>query len=139
MRRTERERDFGDADPVSMQRIKAVIGVRSDAILRALCKKEYVRRVGSKFDLSHTFNGNYRRLRWDAPSPTVDTHFGDPRLFLHPDEHRGLSVAEAAALQGFNVGFKWPESQRSAYRLIGNAVPPPISKVVAAIARGLLS
>jgi DNA (cytosine-5)-methyltransferase 1 len=139
LRRTERARAFGDADPVSIQRIKFAIGSRSEALLRALCTKGYVRRVGAKYDLVHTFNGNYRRLSWDAPSPTVDTHFGDPRLFLHPDEHRGLSVLEAAALQGFDAGFRWPESGKAAFRLIGNAVPPPISKAVAIVARSLMS
>lgn len=139
LRRTERERAFGDADPVSLKRINAALGFRADPILRRLHEKEYVRRVGSKFDLAHTFNGTYRRLRWDQPSPTVDTHFGDPRLFLHPDQHRGMTVAEAAALQGFDAEYEWPESRKAAFRLIGNAVPPPISNVIAKIAKSLLS
>jgi len=139
LRRSERERAFGDADPVSFQRISSVVGPRSEALLRVLCKKGYIRRVGARYDLAHTFNGTYRRLSWHAPSPTVDTHFGEPRLFLHPEEHRGLSVLEAAALQGFEAGFEWPESRTAAFRLIGNAVPPPISKAVASVARSLLS
>lgn len=139
LRRTERERAFGDADPVSARRINSALGSRCEAVLRALCEKGYVRRVATKYDLAHTFNGTYRRLRWDAPSPTVDTHFGDHRLFLHPEEHRGMSVAEAAALQGFDARFKWPESRAAAFRLIGNAVPPPISTAVATVARGLIS
>lgn len=138
LRRTERVRSFGDADPVTLSRIRAVIGSRSEALLYRLCNKGYVRRIGQRYDLAHTFNGSYRRLRWDAPSPTVDTHFGDPRLFLHPEKHRGLSVSEAAALQGFDVDFDWPESRSAAFRLIGNAVPPPISKAVAKVAKGLL-
>jgi DNA (cytosine-5)-methyltransferase 1 len=139
LRRTERERTFGDADPVSVQRINSAIGCSSETILRRLCNKGYVRRVGVKYDLAHTFNGTYRRLRWDEPSPTVDTHFGDARLFLHPEEHRGLSVVEAAALQGFDPKFKWPQSRNAAFRLIGNAVPPPISKAVAAVLKDLIS
>lgn len=138
LRRSERKRSFGDADPVPFRRISVAFGSHSDAILRSLCEKGYVRRVGAKFDLAHTFNGTYRRLSWDAPSPTVDTHFGEPRLFLHPDEHRGMSVFEAAALQGFDADFEWPESSTAAFRLIGNAVPPPISRAVASVAGSLM-
>jgi DNA (cytosine-5)-methyltransferase 1 len=139
LRRTDRERRFGDADPVSAKRISSAMGSCSTEILRALCRKGYVRRIGSKYDFVHTFNGTYRRVRWDGPSPTVDTHFGDSRLFLHPNEHRGFSVAEAAALQGFGAAFKWPQSRAAAFRLIGNAVPPPISGIVAQACRGLMS
>ena len=46
-------------------------------------------------DLRHTYNGKYRRLRLDAPAPTVDTHFASASNFLHPTEHRGLSLREA--------------------------------------------
>ena len=138
LRRTERERDYGDADPVPIRRLRAAIGARTEEMVRALCHKGYIRRVGRRYDLVHTFNGNYRRLRWDEPSPTVDTHFGDPRLFLHPEKHRGMSVGEAAALQGFAPKFIWPTSRSAAFRLIGNAVPPPISKAVSAMARDLL-
>jgi DNA (cytosine-5)-methyltransferase 1 len=139
LRRTERTRSFGDADPVSLQRLRAAAGHRADHVLSNLCAKGYVKKIGSKYDLAHTFNGTYRRLRWDAPSPTVDTHFGSPRLFLHPSKHRGLTIQEAAALQGFNADFIWPESKSAAFRLVGNAVPPPISKAAATIVRGLLS
>jgi DNA (cytosine-5)-methyltransferase 1 len=139
LRRTERERSFGDADPVSLKRINDSIGPNATKLLRSLSEKGYVKRIGQKFDLAHTFNGTYRRLAWNDISPTVDTHFGSARLFLHPEEHRGLSIPEAAALQGFDPDFEWPESKASAYRLIGNAVPPPISRAIAKVARGLLS
>lgn len=139
LRRTDRQRSYGDADPVSIARINAVAGKRTDPLLKSLLSKGYIRKIGKAFDLTHTFNGTYRRLCWDSQSPTVDTHFGDPRLFLHPSEHRGMSVPEAAALQGFPARFIWPASERAAFRLIGNAVPPPISFALANFARSLLS
>ena len=110
LRRSERKRSFGYADPVSFRRINSVVGPRSEALLSSSLQERVCSTSRVQLYLAHTFNGTYRRLCWNAPSPTVDTHFGEPRLFLHPDEHRGLSVSEAAALQGFDAGFEWPES-----------------------------
>jgi len=139
LRRTERKRKFGDADPVSIERLTQEVGEGKVGLLVArLVRKGYLRPVGSDFDLTHTFNGSYRRLSWDSQSPTVDTHFGEHRLFLHPKEHRGISVREAAALQGFSKTFIWPENSKTAFRLIGNAVPPPVSASLARFVRGIL-
>ena len=52
-------------------------------------------------DLTQTFNGKYRRLSWSAPSPTVDTRFGDPKYFLHPEEQRGFTVREPQEYKDF--------------------------------------
>lgn len=138
LRRVERVRSFGDGDPVSIERLVSALGEGAVETIGGLLAKNYVRAVGDKIDFVHTFNGTYRRLVWDATSPTVDTHFGNARLFLHPDQHRGLTVKEAAALQGFPPTFKWPTSDAASYRLIGNAVPPPISVAVANVAKELV-
>lgn len=48
-----------------------------------------------------------------------------------PEFLRRLTVAEAAAFQGFPRNFTFVGSQSSAYRQIGNAVPPPLARAVA--------
>lgn len=134
-RRRNRVRDFGDADPVSASTLARHLKRSVVATLQQLILKGYVRRQGSNYDLVHTFNGKFRRLTWDDPSPTVDTRFGDPYYFLHPTEHRAFSVRETARLQGFPDSFVFAGPLRQQYRLIGNAVPPPLAHAIASFAR----
>lgn len=138
LRRQERARDFGDADPVSLARLESALGTPFKRLVSSLMAKGYVRRVGEQLDLAHTFNGKYRRLAWDAPSHTVDTRFGSPRYFLHPDEHRGFTVREAARIQGFPDDYIFHGDERTHFRLIGNAVPPPLARLAADFTAHLL-
>jgi DNA (cytosine-5)-methyltransferase 1 len=138
LRRTERLRDFGDADPVSMDSLQREVGSRAPALVESLLKKGYLRALDGRFDLANTFNGKYRRLDWNSVSLTVDTRFGDPRYFLHPSEHRSFTVREAARIQGFPDWFKFPGRSVDSFKMIGNAVPPPMAKYVANVVRGLL-
>lgn len=138
LRRRNRKRNFGDADPVSISEIKSAIPQIKKSELSHLINLNYVRRVGGNFDLRDTFNGKYRRLDPNDVSPTVDTRFGDIQLFLHPWEDRALTVREAARLQGFPDSFIFPDREKDAFRLIGNAVPPPMAEQIAAACRELL-
>jgi DNA (cytosine-5)-methyltransferase 1 len=131
LRRVERIRDTGDADPVSLKSLRRELGKSADAVVARLIKKGYMRELEGGFDLSNSFNGKYRRLDWDSISLTVDTRFGDPRYFLHPSEHRSFTVREAARIQGFPDWFEFPGRAVDSYRMIGNAVPPPMAKYLA--------
>lgn len=139
LRRSERRRDFGDADPVSLDSLVREIGSKAPKLVDGLVKKGYMRIVEERFDLANTFNGKYRRLDWDSISLTVDTRFGDPRYFLHPSEHRSFTVREAARIQGFPDWFVFPGRSVDSFKMIGNAVPPPMAKYLADGVRGLLS
>ena len=99
--------------------------------LSALAARGFVRCVEDRFDLTHTFNGKYKRLEWDKCAPTVDTRFVEPRYFLHPEECRGFSIREMAALQDFPARFMFPACVTTSSRLIGNAVPPRFSQAMA--------
>ena len=131
LRRQIRRRDTGDADPVERRVLRAHLGFQPDDVVKSLVRKGYLRSDGKVIDLTQTFNGKYRRLAWDGVALTVDTRFGDPRYFVHPDEQRGFSFREAARIQGFPDTFKFEGSKRDRYRQIGNAVPPPIAKALA--------
>lgn len=135
LRRQIRRRDYGDADPVSVGLLKKQFG--SD-VLERLVEKGYLRKLGHYVDLTHTFNGKYRRQRLDSPSRTVDTRFGDHRLFLHPTEHRAFTVREAARVQGFSDDFIFNGTVAQQFRMIGNAVPPAVAHAVAELVRRLL-
>lgn len=85
----------------------------------------------------HSYKNVYARMDWDSPSPTITTlshSFGSGR-FGHPEQDRALSLREAAILQGFPDDYEFvPEHQApkraTLGRLIGNAVPPPIGRMI---------
>lgn len=138
LRRQDRQRDFGDADPVSFARLEAALGSRFHRLVEVLITKGYLRRVEGGIDLVGTFNGKFRRLVWDKPSCTVDTRFGAPRYFLHPTQQRGFTVREAARIQGFSDNYVFRGSEQAQYRMIGNAVPPPLARLAAEFTAQLL-
>jgi DNA (cytosine-5)-methyltransferase 1 len=131
LRRQQRRRVDGDADPVSARRVGGFVGRPVASTLANLVGRGYVRRMGKFYDLCHTFNGKYYRLESHKPAPTIHTRFGDPRYFLHPTEHRGFTVREAARLQTFPDSFSFLGTERQQFKMIGNAVPPALSGVIA--------
>ena len=75
----------------------------------------------------------YGRLAWDKPAITITAHGRNPASgrFVHPEQHRGLSVREAALLQGFPSDYHFVGSLDSCFRQIGNAVPPAFAAFLA--------
>lgn len=73
------------------------------------------------------------RLTWSKASVTIRTEFFKPEKgrYLHPDEHRPITHAEAAFIQGFPETFLWCGTKTSIARQIGNAVPPPLARSIA--------
>jgi DNA (cytosine-5)-methyltransferase 1 len=139
LRRQNRERETGDADPVSYERLQSALGQPFRRIVNSLIAKGFVRKKGHGIDLVGTFNGKYRRLHPKRPSCTVDTRFGSPRYFLHPHHDRGFTVREAARIQGFPDSYVFVGALAAQFRLVGNAVAPPVAAHVAKIVRHLLS
>jgi DNA (cytosine-5)-methyltransferase 1 len=71
------------------------------------------------------FDDKYKRLDGNYLSRTITAHIAkDGYWYIHPWQHRTLTVREAARLQTFpdHVRFAGPPS--GAFRQIGNAVPP---------------
>ncbi|MGD7069396.1 DNA cytosine methyltransferase [Acetobacter sp. AAB5] len=84
-----------------------------------------------------TYPSVYGRMVWDAPSPTITTQyygFGNGR-FGHPEQDRAISLREGAILQSFppKYSFVPPNSKvskKTVGRLIGNAVPVNLGKII---------
>jgi DNA (cytosine-5)-methyltransferase 1 len=75
----------------------------------------------------------YGRLWWDRPAITVTAYARNPASgrFVHPTQHRGLTVREAALLQGFPSTYEFAGNFDERFRQIGNAVPPIFAVVLA--------
>lgn len=76
--------------------------------------------------------GFYRRLSWSKPSPTLVTSPTQTGTCMcHPEYDRPLSVNEYAAIQGFPKNWKFQGSLADRYRMIGEAVPVKLAKIIA--------
>ena len=75
----------------------------------------------------------YGRLAWDRPALTITARCRTPSCgrYAHPEQDRGLSVREAALLQGFPADFYIEGPFDDKFKQIGNAVPPTIAEVLA--------
>lgn len=81
---------------------------------------------------SDTFTDKYKRLDWDDLSRTITAHIAkDGYWYIHPSEHRTLTVREAARIQTFPDSFRFAGTRSDAFRQIGNAVPPLLGRIVA--------
>lgn len=78
-------------------------------------------------------SGSYGRLRWDQPAPTMTTRCTTPACgpFLHPEEHRPITLREAAAIQTFPPDYKFVGTRGAIERQIGNAVPVQMAAIIA--------
>ncbi|WP_148682321.1 DNA cytosine methyltransferase [Pyrobaculum neutrophilum] len=73
------------------------------------------------------FYENYIRLVWDDVAPTV---MGS-RRFVHPEEHRLLTVREQARLMGYPDWYIFYGSKDAQYNQVGESVPPPLAYAIA--------
>jgi DNA (cytosine-5)-methyltransferase 1 len=81
---------------------------------------------------SDGFKDVYGRMAWDEPAPTITTGCFNPSKgrFLHPTAHRAITMREAALLQSFPNGYRFPSKfgKVKIAMMIGNALPPAFIK-----------
>lgn len=98
--------------------------------------------IGPKcLDRIKGFSDVYGRLKWDMPSITITAYARNPASgrYVHPEQHRGLSIREAATLQGFPHYYEFEGSFDAKFSQIGNAVPPLFASYIGAHILGNLA
>lgn len=80
-------------------------------------------------DRTSGFSDVYGRLAWDKASITITARCRTPSCgrFAHPTQNRGLTVREAALLQGFPSWWLFEGPFDDMFKQVGNAVPPTAS------------
>jgi len=87
-------------------------------------------------DVERTHSNIYRRLAWSEPAITMG-HYRKS-MIIHPSQHRGLSLREAARLQCFPDWFRFAGTATGSegglmhkQQQLANAVCPNVTKAVA--------
>lgn len=71
------------------------------------------------------FTDKYKRLDPNDLSRTITAHIArDGYWYIHPEQPRTLTIREAARIQTFRDDIRFAGPPSSAFRQIGNAVPP---------------
>lgn len=83
----------------------------------------------------------YRRMTWDGVARSIITRFRDPKSgeYTHPEQHRTISIREAARIQSFPDWFAFEGSYTQQYDQVGNAVPVLLGRAVAAELKQVLA
>jgi DNA (cytosine-5)-methyltransferase 1 len=115
---------------------------RLTASMRTSHGVEVVRRFASTAPGERERVSRFIRLHPEGISPTLRAgtasdrgSYSAPRP-IHPEHDRVISVREAARLHGFPDWFRPTAAKWHGFRQIGNAVPPPLGRAVAAEVRG---
>ena len=79
-------------------------------------------------DVSRCHTGIYRRL--DESEPAVVIGNFRKNMLIHPTQHRGLSIREAARLQGVPDRFRFQGSIGFQQQQVSNMVPPALGEAI---------
>lgn len=137
-----REPSFPKAQsrPVTVR--EAFEGVPTEVVPQPTGKviAKYIPRIpagGNMSTLAGYGQDNLVRPYWDKPSPTIrkDAALSGYGCFIHPDEHRFLSIPEYKRLGTFPDGFALIGKYIDQKARIGNSVPPLFMRAIAAHVR----
>ena len=100
-----------------------------------------LKEVYKKFTNRESSVHKYNVLRWDEPSNTIPAHlYKDGLRHIHPDsdQARSITVREAARLMTFPDNYVLSGSMGSKYKMLGNAVPPKFSEIIAKVIKKVI-
>lgn len=135
-----KEESWNDASPLSFNEIRGIMGGKlTKKEIKSLIQKKYlVEKARGLYDLKNTFNGKFRRPNYNKPSEAILTNYSSARNYIHPKKNRPLTVRECARIQGFPDNFYFKGSLNDLYRMVGNAVPPPLAHLLGLHLRDVL-
>lgn len=111
-------------------------GSRADIMRLAphLCPPSWKKLGGDVTDV-------WGRMRWDSPANTLRCCFQNPSKgrYIHPTEHRVITLREGARLQGVPDDWEFAGDRSSIARQIGNGVPLHLGTAVARQVRELFN
>lgn len=136
--------EAGQKDPIDPMHITSKHRKETIEILRQVPKDGGNRPKGvgpQCLDKVAGFSDVYGRLAWDKTAVTITARCRTPSCgrFAHPEQNRGLSVREAALLQGFPSDFYFEGPFDDKYKQVGNAVSPIFSTALAGHVLSLLA
>ena len=122
---------FHSERDIAIFRELALDGARENKKYRNIedLKKLYTKVTGKVSNIH-----KYYVLESDKQSNTIVSHLHKDGLrHIHPDpeQARSITVREAARLQSFPDDFEFLGSVGDQYKMVGNAVPPMLARVVA--------
>jgi len=129
-----------DSDDLSWPRRRSPS--RLSASMRTSHRLDVIKRFASTLPGERESVSRFIRLHSDGVSPTLRAgttpdrgSYSAPRP-IHYEHDRVISVREAARLHGFPDWFRPTAAKWHGFRQVGNAVPPPLARAVAAQVRG---
>lgn len=110
--------------------VRLLAAIPPDGGSRSALPDDLVRECHKSVD---GFRDVYGRLWWDRPAVSITARCRTPSCgrFTHPEQHRGLTVREAALLQSFPPDWIFEGPFDDKYKQIGNAVAPMFAKAIA--------
>lgn len=83
----------------------------------------------------------FRRMKWNGVARSIITRFRDPKSgeYIHPEQHRTISIREASRIQSFPDWFVFMGTNSQQYDQVGNAVPPLLAKAIGMELRTMLA
>ncbi len=85
--------------------------------------------LGNYTDRTRCHTGIYHRLYWDRPAKVIGNF--RKNMLVHPNQDRGLSIREAARLQGFRDTYRFVGTIGPRQQQVADAVPPVLAEAVA--------
>lgn len=119
--------------PINVQRLKHI---PPNGGGRSSLPEHLVLECHKKTKRRSSFSDTYGRMKWDDVAPTLTTGCTDITRgrFAHPEQHRAITLREAARLQSFPDHYRFAGNMAQIAAQIGNAVPP---RMMSAIAKSL--